>query len=199
VIVFDRWSVAPLELEQRGLAELWLKLQSYPTLFSDSTRGDLRAWIDLLRAPDTIWFDVSEGEESVGLIYFRLQDDDAEIHPIFFDRKPAEKCGLLKFVCKFVFDSLPVIERISASVPEIYHGTSRLAIKTGFKWEGKKRQAVKLNGKRFDVNLYGLLRAEAYGLPEESGESLGSSRGVRSGWDTRREDRVGSSGGRVGT
>lgn len=165
MLSYGRWELRHLPLEVGYLSDLWKKLQEYPTLFSDETRGDIRNWISMIRDQSYWWHEVWEGDESVGIIYVQLQGDDADLHIMFFDRKPAEKKELVKFFCRFLFDHLPELVRISCSVPEIYYATGRLAMAIG-KWEGKKRQAVVIGGKRVDVNLYGLLREEVYGIPE---------------------------------
>ncbi len=184
MIPFDRWTIQQVDAtDVPRLARLWAQLQQFPTLFSDSTKGDLRNWLELLADPSTVWFEVMDGIKTVGLIYFILDDDDAKIHIVFFDRAPAEKRELVKKICELVFDGCPQIHRISAEIPEIYHGTCRLADKVGFRWEGKKREAVMIGGRRQNVQLYSLLRTD--GLPQESRQDRG---------DDLRNDLRGSSG-----
>lgn len=170
MLVFDHWELRPMSADIRHLAELWLKLQAYPTLFSDATKGDIQNWISLLLDENFVWYEVFEQETAVGLIYVQLQDEDADLHIVFYDRKPAEKKELVRFFCRFLFDSIPRLVRISCVVPAIYHGTCRLASAIG-KWEGTKRQGVSIGGKRFDVHLYGLLRDESYGIPNGKGKA----------------------------
>jgi RimJ/RimL family protein N-acetyltransferase len=195
VILFDRWEIKELPYDVMHLAALWLKLKEFPTLFSDSTRGDIQNWISMIRDDSWVWYEVMEKEKLVGIIYFQLVDDKADIHIAFFDRKPAEKKELVKFFCKFLFDGLPQLHKITAAIPSIYFATWRLAKAVGFKWEGTLREDAVFEGRRIDVNLYGLLRNEAYGLPEESGQSGGDSlRGSIRG--TGRSEGTGSSLGR---
>lgn len=168
-MVFDRWEIRELDLTIPTLASLWIRLQEFPTLFSDATKGDIRNWISLVQDSEYVWYEVWERKELVGLIYAHLEEDDADLHVVFFDRRPAEKKELVRFFCKFLFDSLPDLARISCEVPSIYYGTCRIAMAIG-KWEGTRRQAVVIGGKRVDVHLYGLLRQEAYGIPEREGQ-----------------------------
>lgn len=170
MLVFDRWELRPMSMDIRHLAETWHRLQAYPTLFSDATKGDIQNWISLLQAQNFVWYEAFEGETNVGLIYVQMDSDDADLHIVFYDRKPAEKRELVRFFCRFLFDSLPGLARISCVVPAIYHGTCRLASAIG-RWEGTKRQAVSIGGKRVDVHLYGLLREESYGIPDGKGKA----------------------------
>jgi RimJ/RimL family protein N-acetyltransferase len=195
----ERWTVEQVEIDVDELSYLWKKLQGYPTLFSDATRGDIRNWISLVRDPSTYWFKVLEKDELVGLIYFQLLGDDADIHIVFFDRRPSEKKELVKKVCLTVFENIKQLERISANIPAMYFGTCRLAQAVGFKWEGTKRSAVSIGGRRENVHLYGLLRSEAYGLPEEGRQGVRDSRGVYARGTGRSEDRGSSVGRGVST
>lgn len=169
MLVFDRWELQPLSMDIRHLAELWIKLQSFPTLFSDATKGDIQNWISLIQDQSFVWYEVFEKGTDVGLVYVQLQDGDADLHIVFYDRKPAEKKDLVRFFCGFLFDSIPDLVRISCVVPAPYFGTCRLASAIG-RWEGTRRQAVSIGGKRVDVHLYGLLRDESYGISEREGQ-----------------------------
>ena len=169
MITFDRWELREMVQTIQHLSELWLKFQESPTLFSDATQGDIRNWISLIKDESYVWYEVLEQGKLVGVIYFQLLGDDADLHIIFFDRRPAEKKELVRFFCKFMFDGLPGLARISCAIPSIYYGTCRIAMAIG-KWEGTKRQAVVIGGKRVDVQLYGLLRQEAYGIPDRENQ-----------------------------
>lgn len=199
MIPFDRWELRELPYEVQYLSRLWLKLQEYPTLFSDATRGDIRNWISLIRDESWTWWEVLEKNVLVGIMYFQVLDDKADIHIAFFDRKPAEKKELVKFFCKFLFDGLPQLNKITAAIPAIYYATWRLAKAVGFRWEGSLREDAVFEGRRVDVHLYGLLRSEAYGLPEESGQGLRDSGRLSGRWSGTGEDRRSSLGRGVST
>lgn len=169
MLIFDRWEVRELRQDVPNLSELWLKLQEFPTLFSDATQGDIRNWISLIRDDSYAWYEVFEQGRLVGVIYVQVLEDEADLHLAFFDRKPAEKKPLVRYFCQFLFDGLPRLYRISCVVPAIYYATCRLAAALG-KYEGTKRQAVVIGGKRVDVHLYGLLRTESYGIPERQNQ-----------------------------
>jgi len=195
MLSFDKWELAPLHQDLIELSLLWQELQKFPTLFSDATRGDIRNWISMVQDESYVWYVVREKGRDVGVIYFQMQDDRADIHIAFFDRKPAEKKELVKFFCKFMFDGIPSLHKITAQIPAIYFATWRLAKTVGFVWEGTFREDVVIDGKRTDVHFYSLLRSEAYGLPKESGQSGGDGlrRSIRgTGWS----EGVGSSTGR---
>lgn len=147
---------------------LWNLLSQYKSLFSDLTRGDLGNFINVLTQKNTLFFEIWEGEENlVGLIWLMEIESmvDAEVHMVFFDRKPREKKPVVLALMKWVFAHYPM-HRITASIPDIYNAQRRFVKDLGLVAEGVKRQAVMSAGKWHDVHLFGLLRDEAEALNE---------------------------------
>lgn len=114
----------------------------------------------MVRDPSYVWYEVIERGKLVGIIYFQLIDDKADFHIAFFDRKPAERKELGKFLVRYLFEVLPGLNKIVAAIPAIYFGTWRLAKSVGFRWEGTLREDVTFEGRKMDVHLYGLLRRD---------------------------------------
>lgn len=161
VLVYEQWTVRHMVLTWDKVKWLWDTLQAYKTLFSDFVRGDYGNFFNLLTSRDTLWFEVWEGEEVVGL--FWLSDlhllTDANVHTMFFDRKPAEKTELTRRMLWWFFKNFPV-NRVTAQPPGIYHATIRLMERLGFKHEGTKRGAILIGNKWNDQVIYGITRSE---------------------------------------
>ena len=162
ILEWDRWRVVELVLTLEKTKWLWDEMSHYRTLFSDFTRGDAGNFYDLVNAPGSLWLEILEGHKTVGLIYWTgLQNViDADIHLIFFDRKPAEKVGLCKQIGHWFFKEFPGCVRVTATLPVIYHATIRLAERIGFRWEGCKRKSQLMGGKYVDEVIMGLLYEE---------------------------------------
>lgn len=162
ILEYDRWKVYELALTLPKMKWIWDEMCKYRTLFSDFTRGDPNVFYELIASPNTLWVEVKEGEATVGLVYWMGIENliDVEVHILFFDRKPAEKAALCREIAKWFFQTWPGSHRLTVVVPEIYHATVRLALKVGFKREGKKRQSQLMGGKLVDEIIFGLLVEE---------------------------------------
>lgn len=171
ILEFDRWKVVELELNLPKAKWLWDEMNKYRTLFSDLTRGDAGNFFDLINTPGSLWLEILEvskpgpdirQSQTVGIIYWTgLQNViDADIHLIFFDRKPAEKVELCKEIGRWFFREFPGCVRVTATLPIIYHATIRLAERIGFKWEGCKRNSQLMGGKYVNEVILGLLYEE---------------------------------------
>lgn len=143
---------------------LWEEMQKYRTLFSDLTRGKYDNFAALVTDTNSIWFEIIEEDQTVGIVYFMSMNRvvDCEAHIIFFDRKLDSRVELCKAITKWMFDNFP-LNRISAIVPEIYFYTVRLAKRIGFQKEGVKRQALLMQNRWIDQIMMGLLRSEVPG------------------------------------
>lgn len=142
---------------------LWSETGRYRTLFNDLTRGDVNNFYTVMTLPDSFWLDILDDQDHlVGMIYWTdlAQMIDANAHMMFFDRKPAEKVELCKAVAKWFFSYFPQCNRMTATLPEIYHVTIRLTRKIGFIEEGRKRKSQLMGGRFIDEVILGLLASE---------------------------------------
>lgn len=162
LVQHDRWWVRELILTPEKLQFLWDEESKFRSLFSDLTRGDFDNYLAVYMDPNSIWVEVMDGPQTVGIICWMGMQTviDVEAHITFFDRRPAEKLELCKKLARWFFEKNPQVHRMSASIPIIYHATIRLAEHIGFKREGLKRQSQLLGGKRIDEVLLGLLATE---------------------------------------
>lgn len=161
ILMVDKWTVKEMVLTWEKVEALWGVMQRFTTLFSDLTRGDFNNFFKVLTQQQTLWFEIWEDEELVGMLWLTdmALTVDASAHMAFFDRRPAEKEAVVRALIKWVFEHYP-FHRLSVSVPRMYHATHRLVERLGFRREGTKREAVLIHGKWDDVKQYGLLRSQ---------------------------------------
>jgi hypothetical protein len=162
ILEYDRWKVYELALDLEKLKWLWDEMQKYRTLFSDFTRGSPENFYEVVKLEDSLWLDIREGDKTIGIGYWTNLANviDPEVHLMFFDRKPAEKVALCKEVLRWFFKEFPGAVRMTATLPEIYHATIRLAKRIGFRFEGKKRRSQLMGGRYVDEVILGLLVEE---------------------------------------
>ncbi len=175
---FDKWTVQQIKWTDALEEHVWKEMLKHPTIFTDSSRGRRDLWHSMVTSPLMFWLGVVKDNELIGIISLDRSDSfDVEVHLIFFDRQPAEKVDLCKMLMKMMFDFFPTMRRMTTSVPEAYRHTWRLAERIGFKHEGKKRSAVSIGGKWYNLHIFGILREEAYVIlhRQEQGSGLDSS------------------------
>lgn len=163
LVEFDRWRAIELELTLDKLKWLWDTMQTYRSLFSDLTRGSVENFYAVMTLKDSFWMEIQDMEgRMIGLIYWTglMQLVDCEVHMMFFDHRPAEKKAFCREVAKWFFTNFPQYNRMTATLPETYRATIRLALKVGFKWEGRKRQSQLMLGRRIDEVILGILASE---------------------------------------
>jgi hypothetical protein len=161
ILRIEKWEVREMVLTWEKVDALWQMMARFTTLFSDLTRGDFQNFFKVITSQQSLWFEIWEGEELVGMLWMTdmAQTVDASAHMAFFDRKPAEKEPVVRALIRWVFDKYP-LHRITVGVPRMYHATHRLVERLGFRREGTKREAVMIHGKWDDIKLYGLLRSQ---------------------------------------
>lgn len=161
ILSLGRWDVREMVLTWEKVEALWNLMRGYTTLFSDLTRGDFGNFFKVITEQRSLWFEIWEVQELVGLLWLTDMEltVDASAHMAFFDRKPTEKEPVVRELIRWVFARYP-LHRISVNVPRMYHATHRLVERLGFRREGTKREAVMIHGTWDDVKMYGLLRSQ---------------------------------------
>lgn len=157
------WRAHEMVLTLEKTDWLWKQMKRYRSLFNDITRGSEENFAALIALEDSFWIEVvNQQDECVGIIYWTNMSKliDADVHLMFFDRKPAEKVELCREVARWFFTNNPQINRMTATLPQIYYATIRLAGKIGFKCEGRKRESQMMSGKMQDEFIFGLLAKE---------------------------------------
>lgn len=140
---------------------LWATISKFHALFSDLTKGDAGNFMRLITEPNSIWLEIWDVEQVVGLIRFAHLEQvvDIDAHIIFLDRNLSDKVGICKEAVKWAFANLP-IQRISVETPFYYYQTIRLVCDVGFTIEGERRKAVLIRGRWANMKLLGITRAE---------------------------------------
>lgn len=164
LITSGPWRVRELELSPGKAESLWEELKKYRTLFSDFTRNHRELFFNLLQDPFSFWLEVlAEDDSTLGIMYVTGLDQltDASLHLMFFDRKPTEKSELVKEMIELIFERFPSLNRLSASLPDIYHATIRLAKRSGMVEEGIRRKSTLIGGQLRDEIMLGILAEEA--------------------------------------
>lgn len=141
---------------------LWDEMNKYRTLWNDFTRGDFESWYKTLVSADTFWLEVWKDDKLVGVVYWvgLSQIVDVQVHAMFFDRDLAGKVEICQRIAWWFFLKFPECHRMTATIPHIYFGTVRLLKRMGFKHEGRKKEALLMNGNWVDQMIFGLLASE---------------------------------------
>jgi RimJ/RimL family protein N-acetyltransferase len=162
VIVLQPYEVFEMQFTLEKAKWLWNEMNKYRTLWNDFTRGDFNSWFAILTAKDSFWLEVQKDGEIVGIIYWTdmVQIVDAQAHCMFFDRDLANKVEICQRVIWWFFTNFPECHRMTATIPSIFHATSRLLKRIGFREEGRKRQSLLMKGNRIDQMIFGLLASE---------------------------------------
>lgn len=160
-------TVRLLVFTPENLHKLWEKVSQYPTLYGVDVKKDPQTLLDHIFTQEG--YDVKANglffvvDDFVGL--FTLNDirpgESASVHYSFFDRRHKGRTNLIRVMLGWAFDNFQ-FKRLETTVP-VYVKPFVMKFVTedlGFRYEGKKRKATSYLDKRWDVNLYGMLREE---------------------------------------
>jgi RimJ/RimL family protein N-acetyltransferase len=157
-----------MTLSRNNLFKFYTKAQNLKTVFSVEHRNDFKKFLSIFISYDNSAGLASHGlfwvvDDFVGVYYLTniLVGQDAKMHYIFFDERHKGRRDLTKEMIKFVFKEYN-FHRLTAELP-LYVSPSvfKFVESLGFIKEGRKRDATEYCGTWYDVNMYGILRAEA--------------------------------------
>lgn len=162
--------VYKMPLDMENLKKFWETSRDLQTIFSKETRGNFHAFVELLMTgegadvyPNGLFFVV---DDFAGIFYMTriVPGVDALLHYVFFDRRHKGRAQLVKEMLKWAFVHYS-FKRLSAELPAYVSANTKDFVdrQLGFTREGRKRKAVEYKGTMFDLNLYGILREEAFG------------------------------------
>lgn len=162
VVDTGRFQVREMRLTWEKVATFWAILSKFRTLFSDLTRGDVNNFLRFVIDQNSVWLEVLDGGNLVGIICFENMHKvvDMDAHLIFFDRELSDKVPVCKRVVQWAFEKFP-LQRITVHVPHFYYAAKRLVEGIGFTKEGTKRDAALIGGRWASVHMYGITRKEA--------------------------------------
>lgn len=156
-----------LTFTSENLKKLWERVSEFPTLYGIDVSKNPQVLLDHLITqsrngvnPNGLFFIV---DDFVGL--FTLDEirpnDSASVHYSFFDRRHKGRSQLIRAMLLWAFNTFK-FRRLNTRVPT-YVSSYVMKFVTeelGFIYEGKQRKAIEYLDKRWDVNLYGMLREE---------------------------------------
>jgi len=159
--------IRDLQLSPAKLEHLWRTLEGRPSEFSAFEAPDPEAFQAAMFDGSVLWFEIVDTERPEGpdearaLIALTLQemDPNATVSMTLLDRRGPDKIGVLRQFVKSLFDRFP-LHRVSIDVPRVHFALRRLIEHTGFLYEGKRRDGVRLKSQWVTVNCYGVLRRE---------------------------------------
>lgn len=154
----------PIDLE--NLHRFWLNAKKYATLFGDELSDDPREFLSMffefgadgsIRS-NSMFYVIDDFVGLFRLCDYEINGDDVLVHYTFFDRRHKGRVRLMRKMIRYIFDELK-FTRISAELPAYVqsHIAKFLTENVGFVYEGKKRHATTYRGKKFHINLYGII------------------------------------------
>ena len=158
-----------------NIEKLWAKCSKFPVIFGNIV-SDKATFLEYFLGlegerlmPKGIFFVL---DDFVGVYYMThiIPGIDAEVHYSFFDRRHHGRLDITKLMLKYVFENYG-FERLSVEIPMYtaahngkkdnkYINAFQFVERLGFKYEGRKRKAIKYKDEWFDVKLFGLLKTE---------------------------------------
>lgn len=137
---------------------LWNKIKTQDYAFDDTTKDNHQIFLQQLFAPNTEAYEY--GDAGFLLITGITPPVSALIHFVSWeDIEPAEILEVKRAVLNRLFTELKLM-RVTAAIPSFNKQAIRLAMITGFRYEGELRKAFLSNGTYYNLHLYGLLRDE---------------------------------------
>lgn len=153
-----------------NLSKFWAQAKKHRTIFRFEIGGDFRKFMDRFvkqgpsgdLLPTGLFWVV---DDFVGVFYLTDIDIgiDAVAHYSFFDGRHHGREKLVLEMLKYAFTVLG-FNRLTSEIPlhASPHTHNFVEHTVGFKKEGRKRAASELNGKFYDLNIYGLTKEEAF-------------------------------------
>jgi RimJ/RimL family protein N-acetyltransferase len=152
---FDSFTCTPTFVEA-----LWAKMRTQDYVFDDFYRGNEQLFAESLLNRGAMHFIVGE-QQGYAVVRNLYASDNAELHYCIWDRKMAfrdiSECGTE--LVNFLFKRLKVA-RITAPIPINNPNAKKFATMLGFKFEGTIRKSFLFHDKRYDIDIYGLLKED---------------------------------------
>ena len=148
------------------LREYYEHLKQFKVVFNDHVQGDFESFANIFLSqneatgqllPNGLIWEVDD----VGILFItEIREAQCLAHFTFWDRRFKGREQLIREMLSYLFDRFG-FERIEARAA-LYATPAMIAVeRIGFVKEGRLRNAVKYEGKWFDVNVYSMLREEA--------------------------------------
>jgi len=137
---------------------LWERVSKLHHCFDDFSRGRGDMFAARLASPATVAFEFEDS--ALVTVEHIVPTMSGDLHYFSWKAIPEkEMIDGAREVLKYAFETYN-LARVNASPPDYNIKAAGLAVKLGFKYEGRMRDAFLYDGKYRDVFLYGLLRDE---------------------------------------
>ena len=151
--------VALVTLTREKIKQLWEKQRQHDALFDDSCRGKEEKFVRGLLSPDSIIFELKDGNGVMVLDHI-IPGSRADAHLAFWDRKLSKRTEIVKQTLVWCFITKD-LRRVQVWLPTYAGATRRFVCKNlGFTEEGILRNFVWYKGELFDVHVCSILREE---------------------------------------
>lgn len=153
--------IIPSEWPPARLEWLWKKIQTQEYAFDDLSKGNAQMFLGPL-FNDTMneWYEI--GDDGIVMVNGITPKCSAFVHfAIWEDLSPRELFPLQRQLFDELFQRFD-LQRLSAFIPAFNKQAIRLAVLSGFKYEGELRKAFLKNGVYHNTHFYGMLREEFY-------------------------------------
>lgn len=149
---------------KRKIAALYIESAEHDVLFSDYTRGDPEAFMDLFLNPRSVWLEIVRKTDGkiIGCAYMTdvILNYDADAHFTVWDGIGSGREAVFLELIDWAINRYK-LRRISCEVPVYQTGTLRMVRRLGFVEEGTRREAVlHKDGKWMDATMFGILSRE---------------------------------------
>ena len=162
-VLLDNYRNADLNKPEEAQAlltkilNLWSEMADQPQLFGDDGLRDPRKFGQWITAPDTVVLKTPFGYVFVVRI---VPDMRAEVHLYIKDHKLSAHADLLKECLIWGFLTFN-LTRVETFLPSHAFTVKRFLVdRMGFKYEGRMRSRVKLQGQFIDTEIFSILREE---------------------------------------
>ena len=128
----------PLVLTAAKISDLWQKLQNFPVVFDDFSKGNFNDFFAKLCSPYNIFVDIGPGKGLAAGFAVR-PGLDAVLHLVMFDGRLRGREGLFREILEHYFNVLK-LRRLTVMLSEDAKTGIKLAERMGFKLEGVMRK-----------------------------------------------------------
>lgn len=150
--------------------DLWYKLNEIKGLFDDYHKDRVDIFLNMLRAPNTVWLERTDGN---GILYLTevIPNLSATGHIVYWDKRLRGREEFTLDVLRWLMQVIPLV-KVNVFLPDYAKVARSFTERLGFKKEGKLRKWSRHEGKLFDMFVYGMTIEEV--LNGKLNETTGS-------------------------
>lgn len=151
--------IDPKTWDKNRVQWLWEHVQTQDYFWDDNTVGNPNYFIAMLFTPGTEHYEY--GDDGYIVVNSIRPNCDACFHHAVWGDKVSLRKSLetSRALFRDLFDRYK-LNRLTSMVPSFNKAAVKLAVISGFKYEGALRKAHLYKGEYYDILLYGLLKSE---------------------------------------